>query len=76
VLNEDLTFERFLWFGDAPGQPLPSLTRFTRAKHSRANAEGMKNERVNTWRVPRSKFARIEGMAGLVQALFGQQTAA
>jgi hypothetical protein len=36
----------------------------------------MKNERVNTWRVPRSKFARIEGMAGLVQALFGQQTAA
>jgi hypothetical protein len=74
VLNEDLTFERFLWFGDAPGQPLPSLTRFTRAKHSRANAEGIKNERVNTWRVPKSKFTQIERMAGLVETLFGVAT--
>jgi hypothetical protein len=76
VLNEDLSFERFLWFGDAPGQPLPSLKGFKRAKHTRANAQGIKKELENTWRVPKSKFTRIEGMAGLVQALFGQQTVA
>lgn len=38
VLNKDLSFKRFLWFGDAPGQPLPALTRFKRAKHTKANA--------------------------------------
>ena len=76
VLNDDLSFERFLWFGGKPGQPLPSLTGFKRAKHARANAQGIKRERQQTWRVPKSKFTRIEGMAGLVQALFGQQTVA
>ena len=76
VLNEDLSFERFLWFGGETGQPLPSLKGFKRAKHARANAQGIKKELENTWRVPKSKFTRIEGMARLVQALFGQQTVA
>ena len=75
VLNEDLSFDRFLWFGGQPGQPLPDLTQFTRAKHTRANAQGVKQEREHTWRVPKADFRPIEGMAGLVQALFGVHAA-
>jgi hypothetical protein len=55
----------------APGQPLPSPKGFKGAKHTRANAQGIKRERGRNWRVPKSKFPRIEGMAGLVGTLFG-----
>ena len=76
LLDNDLTFDHFLWFGGKPRKPLPDLTRFKRAKHTRANAQGVKQEREHTWRVPKSEFVRIDGMAGLVQALFGQRTVA
>jgi hypothetical protein len=72
VLNEDLTFACFRWYGNAPGQPLPSLEGFQRAKHARANAQGIKKERVQTWRVPKSAFATVPDMAGLVEKLFGR----
>jgi hypothetical protein len=71
VLTEDLGFDHFLWLGAAPREPLPTLTVFKRAKHARANAQGVKKEREHTWRVPRSAFRRVEGMGALVRELFG-----
>ena len=38
VLNKDLTFACFRWYGAAPGKSLPSLEGFKRAKHTKANA--------------------------------------
>ena len=72
VLNDDLSFERFHWFGAGPRRPLPSLEGFTRAKHARANAQGIKKERAQTWRVPKSAFDTVPDMAGLVGMLFGR----
>ena len=72
VLNDDLSFERFRWFGAGPGQALPALSTFRRAKHNRANAEGVKKERVHTWRVPKSAFDTVPDMAGLIEKLFGE----
>jgi hypothetical protein len=76
VLNDDLSFAKFRWYGAPPGEPLPALTRFKRAKHSRANAQGKKKEREYTWAVPKKAFEPVPDIAGLVQALFGQQTVA
>jgi hypothetical protein len=70
-LNYDLTFDHFLWFGGDPGQPLPDLSGFKRAKHARANAEGVKKEREQTRRIPHSKFEAVTDLAGLVGRLFG-----
>jgi hypothetical protein len=66
-----LSFRRFLWFGAEPGQPLPDLSHFTNAKHTRANAQGVKSFRANTKIVTRSKFTLLPDMASLVKALFG-----
>lgn len=70
-LNDDLTFDHFLWYGGKPGRPLPDLTQFKRAKHSRANAQGVKNERLQTRTVPKSAFEKLPNMATLVGRLFG-----
>ena len=72
VLNDDLSFAGFRWYGAWPGESLPALTRFKRAKHSRANAQGEKKEREHTWTVPKKAFDAVPDMAGLVEKLFGR----
>ena len=71
LLDEQLKFVGFRWFGGEPGKPLPPLTRYRRARHARANAQGIKAERAHTWRVPRAAFETVADMAGVVGKLFG-----
>ena len=71
IVGDDLSFKRFLWFGDAPGKPLPSLAQFKMAKNTRANAQGVKQIRENTMVIPKGKFVLVENMAALVKLLFG-----
>jgi hypothetical protein len=71
VEERALTFRRFLWFGGPPGSPLPDLATLKNARHTRANAQGVKAFRANTKIVPRSKFTPLPDMAALVHALFG-----
>lgn len=71
VLNEDLTFEQFLWYGGAPGSPLQKLFRCKRARRTRADAQGVKKPRSSTRKVPKSKFDQVPDLDGLVQRLFG-----
>ena len=61
----------FLWFGGNPGDRLPDLTRFAVAKHTKANAKGIKLERPRLRSVPRSAFARVATIAELSAKLFG-----
>ena len=42
----------FLWFGGSPGDPLPVLNGYEVAKHTKANAKGVKGERPNLRSVP------------------------
>jgi hypothetical protein len=72
VLNENLSFDHFLWFGGKPGRPLPDLGRFKRARHARANAQGVKAVRAQTWRVPKTAFEVLPDMGALVERLFGR----
>src|SRR5712692_8232980 len=46
----------FLWFGAAPGEPLPDLSGYPIAKHTKGNAQGVKLPRPNLRVVPRSAF--------------------
>jgi hypothetical protein len=76
VLNEDLSFDHFLWYGEAPGRALEKLRKCKVAKRTRANALGIKKERASTRSVPKSAFGRVVGMETLVQRLFGGVTSA
>ncbi len=72
VLNEDLTFRCFRWYGGASGEPLPDLTRFKRVMKAGLNAKGIKRQKKRVWNVPKSKIGVVPDMAGLVENLFGR----
>jgi hypothetical protein len=61
----------FLWFGGAPGKPIPSIQEFRVAKHTRANSQGIKKERPNQRSIPKSKFLPVADLDSLVTHMFG-----
>jgi hypothetical protein len=61
----------FLWFGASPGLPLPELTGYPVAKHTKGNAQGIKLERPNIRKIPRSAFTPVETVPELVKSLLG-----
>ena len=71
VIDDDLNFEHFLWFGAGPKQPLPSIEALAVAKHVKGNAQGIRLERPNLRKVPRSKFERVDSLEDLLDKLFG-----
>lgn len=71
LIDENLNFQGFLWFGSKPGEPLPDLSERKQAKHTRGNAQGVKPVRTNTKVVPRSAFERVGSIAELAERLFG-----
>jgi hypothetical protein len=62
---------KYLYFGDVPGKPLPSLEPFKIAKHTKGNAQGVKKERPLIRQVPKSKFIKLSGINELLGKLFG-----
>ncbi len=67
---ETLKLGPFLWFGDEPGKPLPSLAEMKIGKHTKGNALGHKAERPNIRIIPRSCFTHVHSVPDLVQRLF------
>lgn len=67
------TFELgpFMWFGDTPDNPLPDISKFPVAKHTKANKEGIKAERPGIRVISKSKFTLLNTMDDVIKALFG-----
>lgn len=63
---------RFLFFGGEPGEAIPALDGFKIAKHTRANAEGIKQERPNQRSIPKRHFDQVATFDDLVSRLFGE----
>jgi hypothetical protein len=55
-----LNLESFLWFGGAPGAPLPDITHQKVAKHTKGDAGGKKAERPNHRVLKRSNFVKLK----------------
>jgi len=60
----------FLFFGGVAGKPLPSLDGFKTAKHTKGNAEGVKNERPAIKVVPKGKFTKFNTLEQVYERLF------
>lgn len=71
---ESLALGPFLWFGNAPGRPLPDLGDRP-VRHSRANTRGEKAVRPGLRKLGLAKFERIASMDELVVRLFEQKSA-
>lgn len=61
----------FLIFGGLPGKPLPDLSVFKVARHTKGNAAGVKAERPAIRHIPKSYFTRYESVLAVYEALFG-----
>jgi hypothetical protein len=46
--------------------------RFSKAKHTKANSEGVKLERENSYTVPKRRFDKLETIDDVVAKLFGR----
>jgi len=62
----------FLWFGGKPGRPLPDITKFPIAKHTKGDAHGKKAERPNVRVIRKGQFVPVESISGVVEKLFGR----
>ena len=60
----------FLWFGAAPGEPLPPLGQKV-GRHTKGNSDGVKAERSSVRLIPRSQFLRLDTIGELADRLFG-----
>jgi hypothetical protein len=64
----------FLFFGAAPGKPLPSLEGLAVAKHTKGDSKGKKGVRPNLRVLPRRMFKSISTIPGLYAQLFGTKS--
>lgn len=71
IVSSALNLESFLWFGAAPGEPLPDIRAFPVARHTKGNASGLKNERPNHRVIAKGKFDKVADLDGILQCLFG-----
>ena len=65
-----LSLGPFLYYGGDPKQRLPDICGFKITKHARANAQGIKSERPDHRRIPKSKFARFSTIQEIYEKLF------
>ncbi|OCQ21937.1 hypothetical protein A7985_09005 [Pseudoalteromonas luteoviolacea] len=68
--EESLKLGPYYFFGDIPGQPLPSLSDANVAKHTKGNQEGVKTERPNLRVLNKGNFKIFDTIEQLYEALF------
>ncbi|MEI6513901.1 MAG: hypothetical protein WCO51_11610 [bacterium] len=68
--DKTLDLGPFLFFGGSFGSPLPSIEEFKVAKHTKANAEGVKAERPEIREIPKAKFERYSTVQEIYDRLF------
>ena len=60
----------FLFFGGKVGEPLPDISGFRIAKHTKANSKGLKTERPEIRVIPKSRFQNFNSVAEIYDVLF------
>lgn len=68
--EESLDLGPFYFYGNLPGEPLPSIESLKIAKHTKGNKDGIKAERPNLRVINIGNFKRLETISDLYQHLF------
>jgi hypothetical protein len=68
---ETLELGPYLFFGGAPGAPLPDLAPYGVAKHTKPNSLGIKAKRPEIRVVPKGRFQKHARIPELYEVLFG-----
>jgi len=67
---DNLALGSYRWFGNAAGEPLPDLTGFPSARHTKGDATGFKAERAGTAVIKKSRFEILHDIEDVVARLF------
>ncbi len=65
----------FLWLGSAPGEPLADISGFKRARHNKANSQGIKLYRANSYEIRDVAFETVPNLPLLLDKMFGERRA-
>lgn len=68
--EDTLELRSFYFFGSEAGKPLTGLEDAKVAKHTKANADGIKAERPNIRTINRGRFDRYDSIEALYDVLF------
>ena len=68
--EDTLELGPFLFFGGAPNEPLPNISGFKVARHTKGDAEGYKAERPKIRVINKGAFEKFESVNVLYDALF------
>ncbi|MEX3686444.1 hypothetical protein AB3X91_07520 [Paraburkholderia sp. BR14263] len=71
TVTDDLEIKEYRWFGAEPGCRLPDLTNYGLARHTRANAQGVKAERPNQRVLAKGAFEILGKLDEVLERLFG-----
>ncbi|RYG85409.1 MAG: hypothetical protein EON58_23040 [Alphaproteobacteria bacterium] len=71
LFDDELRLGPFLYFGSAPGDPLPAMTAMPVAKHTKRNKEGNRSDRPALREVSHKHFLEVNGIADIMERLFG-----
>ncbi|HEY6321021.1 MAG TPA: hypothetical protein VJA16_05630, partial [Thermoanaerobaculia bacterium] len=72
-LNKDtLELGPFLWFGGAPGKPLPHISGYPNPKRATHNSKGIRPLRKNHHVLPPEAFTKLKTLDEVVAQLFGE----
>jgi len=71
-VDHDLDFRWFQWFGSRPGKKLPDISAYPAAKHTRANAQGIKGIRADQRLVLKCDFVKVAALEDVLSLLFGE----
>jgi hypothetical protein len=74
LVTPELNLDSYLWLGGAPGHALPDIQGMRVAKHSKANAGGIKAQRPQHRSVPRGRFEKLGTLDEVLERLFGLLT--
>lgn len=61
----------YRYFGGPVGRPLPEISSFRVARHTKGDATGVKRERPAIREIPRGHFERLNDVGELLARLFG-----
>ncbi len=72
IVDDQLDFRGYRWFGGQPGQALPDIGGKRQARQTRANKDGVKADRSGHRILRRGDFERLASLDAVLQRLFGE----
>lgn len=72
VVDDALELREFRWFGDLDANPLPDIAEMKIVKHTKGNAQGVKNDRVGHRLIKQDRFTKVASMDELLVCLLGK----